>query len=132
MRNKNITLLLIIIVLISTQCIQAFDAHKFDKCEKKGFCNRLRQEKTTNYKLDLNSFVTEPHQVSGKLIDETDGNDPIQFTIHSYDHGIFRLKIFEKENIEKRRETKDVLLPSAVPLNFKSTDDFILKSGKLL
>jgi len=98
------------------------DKSKFENCDQKGFCKRLRgSANTSNY-----------HVIGGRLKDgafhasmfSNNGTfELLDITIEAYEHGIFRMRIQEKTEgdvqLKNRHEVKDVIVNSAkkIPIN---------------
>lgn len=122
----------IFLLLFSIIFVFSFDAHKFEKCDQKPFCKRLRnQEYKSDYVLDSSNLQLDHQQLSGVLNEQNQNNiynDPIHFKLTALENGIFRLQMRENSNaiqvLKKRNEAKDVLLDTIkqVELNIK---DFI-------
>jgi alpha 1,3-glucosidase len=124
--------LLLLIALVS-----AMDHSKFEKCDQKGFCKRLRAQKRSHYiitNLEHNEGIVE-----AKLVDDQNKfNDPLSLHIEAYEHGILRFKIKEyTENsiqlLKKRYDVKDVLVDTIKEHKFEFKDDTITtKNSKLV
>ena len=112
-----------LIFTIFTICL-SFDAGKFEKCEQKSFCKRLRNQETTFYKnfretkhLKMDAFGS-----TFELKDDTDPfREPLLSSVTAYDKGIFRIQIKEKTEgdqvLKHRNEVKDVLDKYALKVN---------------
>jgi hypothetical protein len=102
----------------------AFDESKFEKCEQKAFCKRLRNQERTFYENVRGSKHTELKR-DGSVFELNDKvnsfRDPILTKITAYEKGIFRIQISEKTEgpqvLKHRNEAKDVLDKYALKVN---------------
>ncbi|KAF0981678.1 hypothetical protein FDP41_012335 [Naegleria fowleri] len=116
------------IVLLLAHAARAMDKSKFENCDQKGFCKRLRgMSKKSKY------LITEPKVVNGvysavlQSKEEGSNFDPLLLVIEAYENGIFRIKIQEKvepgTELQNRYNVKDVIVGSAskIALSDRST-----------
>jgi alpha 1,3-glucosidase len=124
-------------VLLLAACVWTMEHGKFEKCDQKGFCKRLRAQKRSHY------TVASLEQVNGiveaKLVDDQNKfNDPLALHIEAYEHGILRIRIKEyTENViqklNKRYNVQDVLVDSIKNTKLEFKDDTITtKNSKLV
>ena len=131
-----------IILVLSLVVAMAFamEHHKFEKCDQKGFCNRLRSQTSEDYKkshyaLLTDSIQSQPtsfsailrHQFAERSQKSQIYHDDLILTIEGLENGVFRMRIreavadvasdlksvFTKEE-SRRRSTKDVLIEDHV------------------
>mmetsp|Transcript_1756 Transcript_1756/g.2602 ORF Transcript_1756/g.2602 Transcript_1756/m.2602 type:complete len:913 (+) Transcript_1756:17-2755(+) len=127
----QIIILLIIIGWIST--ISGFERHKFNTCEQKAYCNRLRVKhsryQAEDIKLKPMAFDGEKEgdAIVGRLKDETNAfHDPLTIIIKPYTNGMWRMRIKEEEeksvkgNLKNyRKAPEDVLVVEALTSSIK-------------
>ena len=115
-------------IVLLAHAARAMDKSKFENCDQKGFCKRLRgMSKKSKY------LITEPKVVNGvysavlQSKEEGSNFDPLLLVIEAYENGIFRIKIQEKvepgTELQNRYNVKDVIVGSAskIALSDRST-----------
>ncbi len=110
---------------------------KFEKCDQKGFCKRLRAQKRSHYVVE--SVEEQSGVVEAKLVDDQNKfNDPLTIHIEAYEHGIIRFRIKEHtvnsvQQLKKRYNVQDVLVDSIKNVKLQLKDDTVsTKDSKLV
>lgn len=121
-----------VILLLITFCfvVFAFDSSKFEKCDQKPFCKRLRKTEYSHSAYSVKIIDFEEYYVKGTISDNTTlYNDDLTFELQAYPNGIFRLQIYEDSPnpLKHRYQVQEVLLNdpnSKVPFTRKSETVF--------
>ncbi|KAL0487848.1 mannosyl-oligosaccharide alpha-1,3 glucosidase [Acrasis kona] len=123
----------LVLVLLLAVIALAMEHHKFEKCEQKSFCKRLREAKQSHYV--VSSVAKEGNSVNIELVDDSNKfNDPLSATVEAYEHGILRFTIQEKTEssvqiLKKRYSVQDVIIDSAKKGELSLEGD-VISTGK--
>jgi len=119
----------LLLTLLFAAVIFAMEHHKFEKCDQKSFCKRLREAKQSHY------IVSSVNKVGESVVIELQDNknkynDQLSAVVEAYEHGILRLRIREKTEssvqlLKQRYEVQDVLVDSAKKTKLSITGDTI-------
>ena len=127
---------LVMVLCMSTllQSTLAMDKSKFENCDQKGFCKRLRgSSKKSSYIISGQKIENGVFTATLENKEEGTTFDPLTIVIESYENGIFRMKIQEKAEagtkLQNRYNVKDVIVDTVAKVPVSESKTNVLTNG---